>query len=104
MAGHIRNHPEPSDSPYGFHRPCSWRQGNASFRQTLAISSMARSGILTVAGVPFRQGYLLHGFPGLGKLSLRVIHTIAGKLALGIYFVSLSSSYILTALMGRVPT
>jgi len=56
-------------------------------------------------GIPFRRGYLLHGVPGSGKSSL--IHAIAGELALDIYVVSLSSSWIndatLTALMGRVP-
>ncbi|GJJ06755.1 hypothetical protein Clacol_000951 [Clathrus columnatus] len=56
-------------------------------------------------GIPFRRGYLLHGVPGSGKSSL--IHAIAGELALDIYVVSLSSSWIndstLNTLMGRVP-
>jgi mitochondrial chaperone BCS1 len=56
-------------------------------------------------GIPFRRGYLLHGVPGSGKSSL--IHAIAGELALDIYVVSLSASWIndstLTTLMGRVP-
>jgi chaperone BCS1 len=57
-------------------------------------------------GIPFRRGYLLHGVPGRfvhipemeyhaltstfsGKTSL--IHSLAGKLGLDIYVVSLSS-------------
>ncbi|KIJ50430.1 hypothetical protein M422DRAFT_777141 [Sphaerobolus stellatus SS14] len=56
-------------------------------------------------GIPFRRGYLLHGVPGSGKSSL--IHAIAGELALDIYVVSLSASWIndatLNTLMGRVP-
>lgn len=57
-------------------------------------------------GIPFRRGYLLHGVPGSGKTSL--IHAMAGALALDIYVVSLSASWIndatLTTLMGRVPS
>ncbi|KAF9520971.1 hypothetical protein BS47DRAFT_265 [Hydnum rufescens UP504] len=56
-------------------------------------------------GIPFRRGYLLHGLPGSGKTSL--IHALAGALALDIYVVSLSASWIndatLSTLMGRVP-
>ncbi|KLO10871.1 P-loop containing nucleoside triphosphate hydrolase protein [Schizopora paradoxa] len=39
-------------------------------------------------GIPWRRGYLLHGFPGTGKTSL--IHALAGELNLDIYVVSLS--------------
>ncbi|KAF9552915.1 hypothetical protein CPC08DRAFT_788825 [Agrocybe pediades] len=56
-------------------------------------------------GIPFRRGYLLQGVPGSGKSSL--IRALAGELALDIYVVSLSASWIsdntLTNLMGRVP-
>jgi len=39
-------------------------------------------------GIPWRRGYLLHGYPGTGKTSL--IHALAGELDLDIYVVSLS--------------
>ncbi|PVG02471.1 P-loop containing nucleoside triphosphate hydrolase protein [Serendipita vermifera] len=56
-------------------------------------------------GIPYRRGYLLHGTPGSGKSSL--IHAIAGELALDVYVVSLSASWVndssLTTLLGRIP-
>lgn len=56
-------------------------------------------------GIPYRRGYLLHGTPGAGKSSL--IHALAGELALDVYIVSLSASWIndasLTSLLGRIP-
>jgi chaperone BCS1 len=51
------------------------------------------------------RGYLLYGTPGSGKSSL--IHALAGELALDIYVISLSSSWMndstLTNLMSRIP-
>jgi len=56
-------------------------------------------------GIPFRQGYLLHGVPGPGNSSL--IHALAGQLRLNIYVISLSASWVsdnaLTTLMACVP-
>ncbi|KAG8826498.1 hypothetical protein FRC19_008750, partial [Serendipita sp. 401] len=56
-------------------------------------------------GIPWRRGFLLHGTPGSGKSSL--IHAIAGELALDVYIVSLSASWVndasLTSLLGRIP-
>ncbi|KAG8811349.1 hypothetical protein FRC17_002513 [Serendipita sp. 399] len=56
-------------------------------------------------GIPWRRGFLLHGTPGSGKSSL--IHSIAGELALDVYIVSLSASWVndasLTSLLGRIP-
>ena len=51
------------------------------------------------------RGYLLYGTPGSGKSSL--IHALAGELALDIYVISLSASWMndstLTNLMSRIP-
>jgi mitochondrial chaperone BCS1 len=51
------------------------------------------------------RGYLLYGAPGSGKSSL--IHALAGELALDIYVISLSASWMndstLTNLMSRIP-
>jgi chaperone BCS1 len=53
-------------------------------------------------GIPFRQGYLLHGVPGSGKSSL--IHALAGQLQLDIYVISLSASWVSDkTLMACVP-
>ena len=55
--------------------------------------------------VIFNRGYLLYGTPGSGKSSL--IHALAGELALDIYVISLSASWMndstLTNLMSRIP-
>ena len=55
--------------------------------------------------VHFYRGYLLYGTPGSGKSSL--IHALAGELALDIYVISLSASWMndstLTNLMSRIP-
>ncbi|KIM42018.1 hypothetical protein M413DRAFT_445204 [Hebeloma cylindrosporum] len=46
----------------------------------------------TLAGIPYRRGYLLHGPPGTGKSS--TIYGIAGELGLEIYSLSLASQYV----------
>ncbi|KIM35523.1 hypothetical protein M413DRAFT_449721 [Hebeloma cylindrosporum] len=46
----------------------------------------------TLAGIPYRRGYLLHGPPGTGKSS--TIYAIAGELGLEIYSLSLASQFV----------
>ncbi|THU78702.1 P-loop containing nucleoside triphosphate hydrolase protein [Dendrothele bispora CBS 962.96] len=43
-------------------------------------------------GIPYRQGYLLHGPPGTGKSS--TIYALAGELGLEIYSLSLSAGFV----------
>ena len=69
-------------------------------------------GVLFIAIIPLLgltvilyRGYLLYGTPGSGKSSL--IHALAGELAVDIYVISLSASWMndstLTNLMSRIP-
>ncbi|KAF8519611.1 P-loop containing nucleoside triphosphate hydrolase protein [Hysterangium stoloniferum] len=55
---------------------------------TVQVCNCAAQVHCTDCGVPYHQGYLLHGVPGSGKTSL--IHSITGKLDLDVYIVSLA--------------